>query len=86
MLEEIGAGENPRLLVLNKADAIDAERRAELRRRHPDGVLVSATTGEGIERLSERIGDEVVRRLEPVDLLLPYAEGGRTRRAARHRR
>ena len=77
VLEEIGAGENPRLLVLNKADAIDAERRAELRRRHPDGVLVSAATGEGVERLHERIADEVVRSLQPVDLLLPYAEGGR---------
>ncbi len=77
VLEEIGAGDNPRLLVLNKADAIDAERRAELRRRHPDGVLVSASTGEGIERLQELITDDLARRLEAVELLLPYAEGGR---------
>ncbi len=77
VLEEIGAGENPRLLVLNKSDAIDAERRAELRRRHPDGVLVSASTGEGVERLQERIADEVVKRLHAVELLLPYAEGAR---------
>ena len=28
VLEEIGAGEQPRLLVLNKADALDDERRA----------------------------------------------------------
>ena len=42
VLEEIGAGDRPRLLVLNKADALDDERREELRFAHPDGILVSA--------------------------------------------
>ncbi len=77
VLEEIGAGENPRLLVLNKSDAIGPERRTELRRRHPDGILLSAAAGDGIERLKERISDEIVRRLHAVDLLLPYSEGAR---------
>jgi GTP-binding protein HflX len=77
VLEEIGAGENPRLLVLNKADQIDAERRAELRRLHPDAVLVSAIEQTGLDRLRERIEDEFVRRMQPVELLLPYSEGGR---------
>jgi len=77
VLEEIGAGERPRMLVLNKADAIDAERRAELRRRHPDGILVSAATGAGVDRLRERIEDDFVQRMQPIELLLPYAEGGR---------
>jgi len=77
VLEEIGAGERPRMLVLNKADAIDAERRAELRRRHPDGILVSAATGDGVDRLRERIEDDFVRRMQPIELLLPYADGGR---------
>ncbi len=77
VLEEIGAGDRPRLLVLNKADAIDAERRAELRRRHPDGILVSAATGAGVDGLRERIEDDFVRRMQPIELLLPYAEGGR---------
>ena len=38
---------------------------------------MSAHEGEGIERLEERIADELVRRLQPVELLLPYSEGGR---------
>src|SRR5829696_3235797 len=37
VLDEIGAHDTPRLLVLNKADALDDERRRELRLRHPDG-------------------------------------------------
>jgi GTP-binding protein HflX len=77
VLEDIGAGSRPRILVLNKADLLTEERREELFFQHPDGVLVSAVTGEGIEALAERIADEFERQLRPVELLLPYDEGGR---------
>jgi GTPase len=77
VLDEIGAGDRPRVLVLNKADAIDADRREELRFAHPDGVLVSALTGEGLEALGTRIQAEFRATLRPVDLLLPFDEGGR---------
>ncbi|MFA9270514.1 MAG: GTPase HflX [Baekduiaceae bacterium] len=77
VLEDIGAGDNPRILVLNKADAIDDDRRQELLLRHRDGVLVSAATGEGLEELGERVEQEFRRRLRSVDVLLPYAEGAR---------
>jgi GTP-binding protein HflX len=76
-LEEIGAGERPRLLVLNKADALDDERRQALWLQHPDGIQVSALTGEGLEQLSRAIEEAFVRTLQPVELLLPYSEGGR---------
>jgi GTP-binding protein HflX len=74
-LEAVGAGDRPRLLVLNKADAIDDERREELRFAHPDGMLISAFTGEGVAALGNRIEEEFRRSLRSVDLLLPYAEG-----------
>jgi GTPase len=76
-LDAVGAGDRPRLLVLNKADAIDDERREELRFAHPDGMLISAATGEGIEPLGDRIEEEFRRSLRAVDLLLPYADGAR---------
>jgi GTP-binding protein HflX len=75
VLEEIDAGSNPRLLVLNKADLIDAERREELRFAHPDGVLVSAQTGEGLDLLRERIGRAFAPTLRSVELLVPYGDG-----------
>jgi GTPase len=75
-LEEIGAGDRPRLLVLNKADLLDSEARDELRLRHPDAVLVSAASGEGLEQLGERIERELAHTLRQVDLLVPYADGG----------
>jgi GTP-binding protein HflX len=77
VLDEIGAGEQPRLLVLNKADALDAESRLDVGLRHPDAVLVSALTGEGIDELGERIQQEFERSLADVELLLPYSEGAR---------
>ncbi|UTI62807.1 GTPase HflX [Paraconexibacter antarcticus] len=77
VLEEIGAGDRPRLLVLNKIDALADEDREVMRRRFPDAVLVSAATGEGVEEFGERIADEFERRLQDIDLLLPYSEGAR---------
>jgi GTP-binding protein HflX len=77
VLEEIGVGDKPRLLALNKVDAVDAERRRELSFRHPDGLAVSAATGEGLDALRDRIQDEFRRTLRAVELLFPYAEGGR---------
>jgi GTP-binding protein HflX len=77
VLHEIAADEAPRLLVLAKADRIDEERRAELRHRHADALLVSAESGEGIPGLIDRIEAEFARRLSEVELLLPYDEGGR---------
>jgi GTP-binding protein HflX len=74
-LDSVGAGDRPRLLVLNKADALSEERREELAFEHPDGMLVSAATGEGIEELGERIEEEFRRTLRTVDLLVPYADG-----------
>jgi GTPase len=77
VLDEIGAGDQPRLLVLNKADALDDERRLDAGLRHPDAVLVSALTGEGIDELTERIQGEFERSLADVELLLPFSEGAR---------
>ena len=75
VLEEIVPEEQPRLLVLNKADAIDEDRRRELEFRHPDAVLVSALTGEGLGELGDRIATEFERTLRDVELLVPFSEG-----------
>src|SRR5271165_243298 len=75
-LEEIGAGERPRLLVLNKIDLLDEQSREELRLHHPDAVLVSAATGEGLAELCARIERELLPTLRPIELLVPYSDGG----------
>ena len=77
VLAEIGAGELPVELVLNKIDAIDPLRRRRLGNRFPEALEVSARTGEGLEALRERIAARFGERFEPVRLLIPYDEGGR---------
>jgi GTP-binding protein HflX len=76
-LEEIGAGATARLLVMNKVDLLDSEGRRELSLRHPDAVLVSAETGEGLDELRARIAEEIRRELTEVELLVPFAAGER---------
>jgi GTPase len=75
VLGEIGAGELPVELVLNKIDAVDLLRRRRLGNRFPDALQVSARTGEGLELLRERIAARFGERFEPVRLLIPYDEG-----------
>jgi GTPase len=77
VLGEIGAGELPVELVLNKVDAADPLQRRRLANRFPDALQVSARTGEGLDELCRRIAQAFAERFEPVRLLIPYAEGSR---------
>jgi GTPase len=77
VLDEIGAGERPRLLALNKVDLLDEERRRELSFRFPEAVQVSGETGLGLDELREAVEARFLATLRPMELLLPYDEGGR---------
>jgi GTPase len=57
VLHEIGAGQVPELLVLNKIDIAPADWLAALRRAHPDALAVSARTGEGVTGLRDALAD-----------------------------
>jgi GTP-binding protein HflX len=77
VLGDIGAGELPLELVLNKVDAIDSLRRRRLSNRFPEALQVSARTGEGLDELRERVAERFGERFEQVRLLIPYDEGAR---------
>ena len=76
VLEETGAGERPRLLALNKIDLLDADRRRELSFRFPDAIQVSGRSREGLDVLREAIEARFLATLRPMELLVPYDEGG----------
>ena len=76
VLAEIGADERPRLLALNKIDLVSDERRRELSFRFPRAAQVSAVTGEGLDELREGIESRFLATLRPMELLVPYEEGG----------
>jgi GTPase len=77
VLEEIGAGEKPRLLVLNKADLLTDDERHEVELAHQDAVLVSAIAGDGLDALRDLIERSFAETLTEVELLIPYSQGGR---------
>ena len=77
VLGEIGAGELPTELVLNKVDALDALRRRRLSNRFPGALQVSARTSEGLDELRERVAERFGERFELVRLLIPSDEGAR---------
>ena len=63
----------PRLLVLNKADLLADESELELRRRHPEGIIVSARRVEDRDRLLERVAAELRGMRVPVRVECPPA-------------
>ncbi len=77
VLEEIGTGEKPRLLVFNKVDLLSEDERRETELDHPEAVLISAQEGEGLDELRERIEKAFEETLTEVELLIPYSQGGR---------
>ena len=74
VLGEIGADDVPELLAVNKADR-DPHGAAQLAGRHPGAVVVSATTGVGLEALVRAVGDRLRAADTVVDLLVPFERG-----------
>ena len=77
VLHEIGAGELPVVIVLNKIDRVDPLGRRRLTNRFPDSPQVSALTGEGLEGLKAELARRFEDRWERVRLLVPYSDGAR---------
>jgi GTPase len=72
VLEEIGAGGGPSLLVLNKADQLSEEQRTALCDEYPDAVLMSARSPEDVSRLHARIARFFEDGMEEEEFLIPY--------------
>ena len=75
VLKEIGAGERPRLLVLNKADRTPAERLRALSEARAGSAVVSALTGGGLEGLLSAVSSRL--DLEPRLVRLSFSAGDR---------
>ena len=85
VLDSIGAGHIPELLVLNKADVADGAVGSRLRGLYPEAVTVSALKRTGIDALREHLADHLARGSTQIELLVPYTKGqvlGRLRREA----
>jgi GTP-binding protein HflX len=74
VLQEIGAGEVPQLVCVNKAD-LDPEGANRIGKHHPGSVVVSAVTGQGIDELLRAVGDRLRALTAPVELFVPWDRG-----------
>jgi GTP-binding protein HflX len=72
VLGEIGAGGIPEVLALNKWDLLDETSRARVRRRFPEGVPVSALSGEGLDELRTGVAEAMSAGMAVATLLIPF--------------
>lgn len=78
VLDELGAGHKPRVVVLNKIDCLAAGESPPsgvLSRHDLHVVRASALTGEGMEELKSALGTVLAELWAHVDLDLPYSAG-----------
>ncbi|HEX8026259.1 MAG TPA: hypothetical protein VF484_08640, partial [Candidatus Limnocylindrales bacterium] len=77
VLDELGAGDKPRLVAYNKADLLDPiATRADLPAPAVAGeVRISALTGFGLETLKTELSALLASLWVDVDVHLPYAAG-----------
>ena len=78
VLDELGAGHKPRVVVLNKADRTEPHELPApgvVRRDDLHVLRASALTGEGIERLRSAVAEVLAELWSDVDLSVPYSQG-----------
>lgn len=76
VLADIGAGDTPTWLVLNKADRLTADQRAAIAAELPAAILTSALDPRDGSALRERIASFFAERLVEERLAIPYAKQG----------
>jgi GTP-binding protein HflX len=75
VLEEIGAGDVPWILVLNKIDKVAQTEREELLKEFPAALLVSAKDPADVRRVRDAIIRAFEANMTEVDLVVPYDAG-----------
>ena len=75
VLDEIGAGDVPWILVLNKIDKVAETEREDLLKEFPAALLVSAKDPADVRRVRDAITGAFEADMTEVDLVVPYAAG-----------
>jgi len=72
VLDELSAGTQPRMLVLNKADKLSSEQREALAQEFPEAVIVSSRDPADVRALHARIVEHFERDMEEAELTVPF--------------
>jgi GTP-binding protein HflX len=76
VLEDIGAGKLPSLVILNKIDIVDSSRKALLEKEFPEAIAMSALNRQDIEALHSRLVAFFLDTMTEVELVVPYGKEG----------
>ena len=81
VLDELGAGDKPVVVALNKIDRFDlndpaqVQQVAPLQAEYPHAVIISALMRPGIDELLQAIDQALTHHMAPVDVMIPYQRG-----------
>ena len=75
VLADVGGDTLTEIIVINKADIAEAEVIDRLTRANKHAVVVSARTGEGLDRLLQVVAETLPKPDVVVDVLIPYDRG-----------
>ncbi len=75
VLEELGAGDKPMILVFNKIDLIDPERLKGLKLAHPHACFISVREDEGVQSLVDACATQLRGRIRRLSFKLPHSRG-----------
>jgi GTPase len=81
VLAEVGAAGVPELVVINKADAADSIELEGLQLTERQSVVVSARTGDGLDKLMAELERLLPRSQREVTAVIPYDRGDLVSRA-----
>jgi len=72
VLADIAAADHPRLLILNKSDLLDDDRRAAVADEFPEAIVMSAHSADDVARLHARIQAFFESSMEEAEFVVPY--------------
>jgi GTP-binding protein HflX len=75
VLNEIGAGEIPEIIAINKSDIADPMDIAAIQGSFPNAIVISAHMGAGLDELLLKIDSELPQTLVAIDVTIPYSRG-----------
>ena len=75
VITEIGAGEVPEIIAINKADVAEPEVIMALLRQEPNAFAFSAKTGFGVDNLLRAIENSLPHPNIEIDTVIPYTRG-----------
>jgi GTP-binding protein HflX len=76
VLKELGVGDVPRLLILNKVDRVTEREQMHLSREFPEGIFMSALDQTHIESLRTRLIGYFESLMSQETILIPYGSQG----------